>query len=86
VFGSWVMGSFFGYIIQKWGQNLGGKRFLVSAFSPKNQQDLLDPPKYSCIWALLYSKELALQHGFNEAIDKLIRICGAEIYSKTCVK
>ena len=33
-----------------------------------------------------FSKEPAFQHGFNAAIDKLIRGCGAEISSKTCDK
>ena len=36
--------------------------------------------KYSQIKASFYSKELALEHGFNAAIDKLIRVCGAEIF------
>ena len=33
---------------------------------------------------ILYSKEPALQHGFNAAIDKLIRVF--EISSETCIK
>ena len=38
-------------------------------------------PKKKCsqIKGLLYSKEPALQHRSNEAIDKLIQGCGAEI-------
>ena len=32
---------------------------------------------------LLYAKETALQHGFNSANDKLIRV-GADISSKKC--
>ena len=42
--------------------------------------------KYSQIKGLLYSKEPALQHQFNEAIDKLIRFREAEISSETCIK
>jgi hypothetical protein len=33
---------------------------------------------------LLCAKELSLQHGFNEANDELIRICGAEVSTKKC--
>ena len=52
----------------------------------------IDPPplkaekKYSQIQALLYSKRPAWQHRSNKAIGKLIRVCGAEISSETCVK
>ena len=42
--------------------------------------------KYSRIKGLLYSKEPALQHGFNAAIDKLIRVSEAEITSEMCDK
>ena len=45
-------------------------------------------PKKECsqIKGLLYSKEPALQHRSNEAIDKLIRGRGVEISSETCDK
>ena len=42
--------------------------------------------KYSQILGLFYSKEPALQHGFNAAIDKLIRGRGAEIFFETCAR
>ena len=34
--------------------------------------------------SLLYSEEPALQHSFNTAIGKLIRVHGAEILFETC--
>ena len=75
------------YIIQKWGQNLKKMGFGY-AFSPKK---LRAPPyraknQNSQIQALLYSKRPALQHDYNEAIREIIRVRGAEISSKTCVK
>ena len=42
--------------------------------------------KYSQILGLFYSKEPALQHGFNEAIGKLMQVREAEIFSETCAK
>jgi hypothetical protein len=33
---------------------------------------------------LLHSKEMAREHGFNEAIGKFIRVRGAEIVFETC--
>ena len=75
------------YIIQKWGQNLKKMGFGY-AFSPKK---LRAPPyraknQNSQIQALLYSKRPALQRDYNEAIPEIIRVCGAEISSKTRVK
>ena len=40
--------------------------------------------KLSSNIGLLYLKQPARQHGFNEAIGKLIRVQGAEILLETC--
>ena len=50
---------------------------------------LLAPPldeekKYSQILTLLYSKDPALQQGFNTAIGELFRARGTEISSEKC--
>ena len=73
------------YRTQKWGQNLQKMGSGYEHFHPKFELGpLKQKKKYSQIQGLLYSKEPALQHRFNEAIGKLIRVLEAEISSKKC--
>ena len=73
------------YRTQKWGQNPQKMASGYEHFQPNfDSAPLNAKKKYSQIYGLLYSKEPALQHRFNEAIGKLIRVCGAEISSEKC--
>ena len=51
----------------------------------KSELPLRVKKKLSPIMGLLYSKLPAKQHGFNEANDRLIRVCGADISPKMFV-
>ena len=77
--------AFFGMIAKNENFQKIGDGVVLRA--PKSTRPPFRPKKiYSQILGLLYSKEPALQHGFNAAIDKLIQGRGAEIFSDMCAK